>query len=641
MGAVVSMLWPKNGEVLNHYLQRVPSNVYTFDTVLSILPQEERDAICADARDRANAIEADFALNADARVPLLTAGLSKKLARSMMLVRGLDHVHERDGIELVVLNEDVSQLCRIAADWAKVRGLPSVCVSHSTILGRLYTVHRDLHAEYATVFGQRGAQPYLSEGVNARRLAITGNPAWDVYADLVAQRPQIRASLAQRHGFEERDHVVVFATTWPAYFTAFCDGGQYERSLRAVLHSIAELRQLGVPLRLVIKERPSNQTRRGVLDAVLAQEPSVPVIVTHDDLPNWIVAANAVISIDSNVSVEAMIAGTPAINLWSPESWLNGPFFGAEDGVLEVSEQDLSVGLARALGDPDLRSQLVSRGRAMLAEFAPALGSAAVGTAEFLQRVRLPQGNARYVWQELSDPRGVKEKGKDSVYYRSPRLDMLKHLNHDPRVVLDVGCGAGATGAELKRRYPSVTAIGIEFNEHAAQLASTQIDRVISANVETLDFNAAGLEEGSLDLVLFPDVLEHLYDPWRVLVRLRPFLSANAQILASIPNVRNLWLMGQLASGTWQYEEDGLLDVTHIRFFTKKSVLELFQQTGYAVKALHVNIDGRVPAMQAAPGTTVNIETPRLTLKNLTQEDLNELRALQFIVDASVNATHR
>lgn len=256
--------------------------------------------------------------------------------------------------------------------------------------------------------------------------------------------------------------------------------------------------------------------------------------------------------------------------------------------------------------------------------------------AALMEQKRKPAPvDVRYVWQELSNPKPVSDKGKDSVYYRSPRTDMLAHLRSAPKFVLDVGCGAGATGAEIKQRYPNAYVTGIELNEGAARLAADRLDRVIQHNVEQLDFEKAGFTAGSIDLVLFPDVLEHLYDPWNVLMRIRRFLAPGAQVLASIPNSRNLWLLSHLSGGGWDYAEDGLLDVTHIRFFTKKTIAELFAQTGYDIHAMYSNPDGRVPVMQAPDGGAVNIDTPQFTLKNLNAQDLVELRTLQFIVDAA------
>jgi SAM-dependent methyltransferase len=250
-------------------------------------------------------------------------------------------------------------------------------------------------------------------------------------------------------------------------------------------------------------------------------------------------------------------------------------------------------------------------------------------------QARKPRVDARHVWEELSTPRSVSEKGRESTYYRSPRSDMIARLRRAPSVMLDVGCGAAATGAEIKRLYPGAHVTGIEMNPEAAALAEGRVDRIIVGNVETLDFEKAGIRPSSVDLIFFPDVLEHLYDPWRLLVRLKAFLTPDAQVLASVPNIRNLWLLSQLAGGSWQYEEDGLLDVTHIRFFTKKSVLGLFQQTGYLIEKLYSNHDVRVPVLEVPPGGALNVDLPGFTIKDIKEQDAIELRTLQFIVDAT------
>lgn len=636
MSTVVSFLWPKNGEVLRQYLSRVPSKVYDVQSLLSLVDGETRATIASEAKSRTERVAEQIAGHVWSGAVL--AQLDGKLQQMMQLIAALDAAHKTDPIEVIVLNEDVTQQEKTAASWAKANSVPCVVLSHSCILGRLYTVHRESNGNRMAVFGSRGAQPYLETGIDAARLTVTGNPAWDKYPQLVPLRSQIRAQIAERFGIRENEHLVVFATTWPAFLTAFCDPAHYEVSLRAVLRSVRELRALNVPIRLVIKERPSNAQRASERDAIIREEAiGYDPIVVQEDLEKWLVAADAAISVDSNVSLEAILADTVPINLWTPMSWLNGPFFGAEDGVLDSAPDKLSIALAHALGDPGLSEHLRADARARLAEFTAHVGTAGSKAADLLVAIRkqsVPK-TVRYVWEELSTPRSVNEKGVDSVYYRSPRLDMIAHVRGEPKLMLDVGCGAGATGAEIKRRFPQSFVSGIELNREAAAMAEGRIDRIICGNVETLDFAEHDFAQRSVDLVFFPDVLEHLYDPWRLLARLKPFLSPNAQIIASIPNVRNLWLLLQLIGGDWPYAEDGLLDVTHIRFFTKKTVIELFEQTGYNVRAIYANVDGRVPAMQAAAGATVNIDTSQLTLKNMSQEDLVQLRTLQFIVDAT------
>lgn len=636
MSSVASFLWPKNSDVLRRYVQHTASIVHSPDSLVALVPQEMRANVAAEATARAQTVTQRVGTHKWASA--VTNDLERKLQEMMLLVAGLDRAHAADPIELVVLNEDVTQQSKTAANWAKAHGVPSVVVSHSCILGRLYTVHREESGDALATFGQRGAQPYTDMGVPANRIALTGNPAWDAYPQLIQQRAQIRGEFATRYGISANEHIVVFATTWPAFLTAFCDPHHYELSLRAVLRSVRELRDLAVPLRLVIKERPANAQKTQTRDAIIREEAiGYEPIVTHEDLERWVVAADAVISVDSNVSIEATIAGTVAVNLWTPMSWLNGPFFDAGDGVVDASPDKLSIALAHALGDHAMRAELRAQAQGRLPEFTTGVGNAAARVADLLVQARRQSGTPaaqRYAWQELSSPRSITEKGGTATYYRNARHDMIALVRGEPKVIVEVGCGDGATGAELKRKYPRAAVYGIEINREAATLAAARMDRVLTDSVETLDYAAAGFEPGSIDLVFFPDVLEHLYDPWNVLVRLKPFLASGAQVLASIPNVRNFWLMNQLISGKWNYSEDGLLDVTHIRFFTKKSAIELFEQTGYRIAAMHSNVDVRVPEMQSADGRPVNIDTQGFTLKDMSPQDLVELRTLQFVVDA-------
>jgi len=244
-------------------------------------------------------------------------------------------------------------------------------------------------------------------------------------------------------------------------------------------------------------------------------------------------------------------------------------------------------------------------------------------------------GGRQYVWESLSSPTKTVEAQTDiPTYNRNPRIDLLEMLPRAPQNVLDVGCAAGATGIELKRRFPKAVVTGVELNEDAAAIARAGLDRVICKSVESMDFPAEGFAPGSIDTVFFPDVLEHLYDPWNTLRRLRPFLTKDAQVLASIPNVRNLWLLNELLGGKWDYVDEGLLDVTHIRFFTRRTIGELFDQTGYSIFRWGINLDPRVPIGDPTTEGTFNIETPKLTLKNLNATDLQELRTIQFLVAA-------
>ena len=148
----------------------------------------------------------------------------------------------------------------------------------------------------------------------------------------------------------------------------------------------------------------------------------------------------------------------------------------------------------------------------------------------------------------------------------------------------------------LKQRFPQAKVWGIEINQAAAQQASKKLDRVLIGKFEAFDLEAEGIAKGSLDGVILADVLEHMYNPWSVLTALKAYLSPDAQIIISIPNVRNLRLMNALADGYWEYEPAGLLDITHIRFFTLTEFRRVLFETDYHIETILYSLDARQSA---------------------------------------------
>jgi len=233
----------------------------------------------------------------------------------------------------------------------------------------------------------------------------------------------------------------------------------------------------------------------------------------------------------------------------------------------------------------------------------------------------------RHVWELLSTAR---EPGQDG-YFEHVRVELLNLFAASPRHFVDVGCGTGLTGLEAKRRFPEAIVDGFEYSAAAAAIAATRLDHVHHGNVEQMDFAALGYAPESIDGLLLADVLEHLYDPWNFLVRIRPFVAPQAQIVASIPNARNLVLLNELAAGNFTYEAAGLLDVTHIRFFTKNEILKMFAETGYEVQDMQACYDVRIPRLAPIVGKT-NIDLSAVTLRDVDQDQMVELTAIQFYV---------
>jgi 2-polyprenyl-3-methyl-5-hydroxy-6-metoxy-1,4-benzoquinol methylase len=147
--------------------------------------------------------------------------------------------------------------------------------------------------------------------------------------------------------------------------------------------------------------------------------------------------------------------------------------------------------------------------------------------------------------------------------------------------VLEFGCATGYMSEVLaQRRRCRVT--GVELDPQAAAAATTFCDRVIVGDAETLDLGEH-LGDERFDALLFADVLEHLRDPAAMLRRVRPFVAEGGAVVASIPNIAHISVRLALLGGEFRYRDLGLLDDTHVRFFTRASIVDLFESEGFVV----------------------------------------------------------
>lgn len=185
--------------------------------------------------------------------------------------------------------------------------------------------------------------------------------------------------------------------------------------------------------------------------------------------------------------------------------------------------------------------------------------------------------------------------GFDAEYYGEIRKDMITFIeeNEDaPLHILEIGCGYGATLAHIKAHWPKSVVKGVELSGDVAQIGRTLAD-ICQGDIECMDLP---YERGYFDYILFGDVLEHLKNPGQTLRRLKPFLKKNGRIIASIPNVMHMSVIVGLLKGTAAYQKSGILDETHLRFFTFKTALELFEKTGFQIEKTKGVLDNRCQA---------------------------------------------
>jgi 2-polyprenyl-3-methyl-5-hydroxy-6-metoxy-1,4-benzoquinol methylase len=181
-------------------------------------------------------------------------------------------------------------------------------------------------------------------------------------------------------------------------------------------------------------------------------------------------------------------------------------------------------------------------------------------------------------------------------YYGRARDDLFALVPELPAGsrVLEIGCGEGQLGSRLRARGHEVH--GVEVVPSAAAAAARVLDRALCADVErtVLDY-----PPGHFQLLLCGDVLEHLVDPWGVLARLRQLCAPGAMLVCSVPNAQYFPVSLGLLRGRFDYRDSGVLDRTHLRFFTRRSARALVERAGFAVEAMPAVYPFRSAALRA------------------------------------------
>lgn len=180
---------------------------------------------------------------------------------------------------------------------------------------------------------------------------------------------------------------------------------------------------------------------------------------------------------------------------------------------------------------------------------------------------------------------------KNITYFNAVRRDILLLLPHEPAArVLELGAGTGATLAQAKAEGRAGTTVGIDIVAVEGG-PMPGVDRFLTGDVETMDLNA--FEADPFDVIICADVLEHLLNPGAVVGRLARLLKPGGLLISSIPNFRHYTVLLRLAvEGTFRYEKAGFFDETHLRFFCRPDVVDLFEQQGLEIANIAENMSG-------------------------------------------------
>jgi SAM-dependent methyltransferase len=172
---------------------------------------------------------------------------------------------------------------------------------------------------------------------------------------------------------------------------------------------------------------------------------------------------------------------------------------------------------------------------------------------------------------------------KNQDYFNQSRDGILAEIKKGPNVILEIGSGAGGTAKIIRSEGKASQLIGVEINQDAAKLSEKYFDKVFVGNIEEMELGTIG---GSFDYIIMGDVIEHLIDPWSLIGELKELLKSDGCIIAMIPNVQNLKVVVPLLCGDWAYGDWGLLDKGHLRFFTKKTMINLFELNKLSISSI-------------------------------------------------------
>ena len=204
---------------------------------------------------------------------------------------------------------------------------------------------------------------------------------------------------------------------------------------------------------------------------------------------------------------------------------------------------------------------------------------------------------------------------KETGYFQSPREDLIELINGTGLTILDIGCGAGATGKRLLETGKAKWVTGVELIPAQAAIARQSLSQVLVGDISQIKLD---WPPEYFDCIIAGDVLEHLASPGSILRILRQFLRADGLLIASIPNVRHWWVVRDLViRGEWRYAASGVMDETHLRFFTKRSACRLLRESGFAIYSVRPHFWG--PRTRLANRLTLGLLEEFLSLRWLIQ----------------------
>jgi hypothetical protein len=217
---------------------------------------------------------------------------------------------------------------------------------HGLGLARLYNVHHSVACDFYAVGSAYSSLGPAELGAPVDHIEETGFPRWDHYANLSCNRDDLRSELGACYGLDPSIPWITFFPTWASYTSAYIDREIYRKSLASVFNAVLPLAKSGKHFHLIVKDRPNNAHFGPSLSKALEATLKDRFLYVTESTEEFVASSSLVISCGSNMSVEAGIVGTPAINLIDDPQYIFGPCF-PDCGLLEMNGEELATWMHR------------------------------------------------------------------------------------------------------------------------------------------------------------------------------------------------------------------------------------------------------------------------------------------------------
>lgn len=326
------------------------------------------------------------------------------------------------------------------------------------------------------------------------------------------------------------------------------------------------------------------------------------------------IVVNACYNNDVNMRVfEALASG--ALLITDPAEGLEDLFQDGKHLVIYRNDADLPGIIAHYLADEEARERIAAEGqREVLARHT------------YAHRVETLLSCFDDAEDTLDKPT-LEHEVKHDTYYGHVRRELFPFVPMKTRRLLDIGCGMGAVGSTLKRERGLEFVAGIEIVEEAYRRARQVLDAAYLANIEEVELP---FEPASFDCIICADVLEHLVEPEQALRKLGALLRDEGVIVISLPNARYHDVLSMLSQGYWSYVPEGIMDSTHLRWFTRRNIPAFVEAAG--LELLHYQPLSILDEDRLRVSPDGELRMGRMILRGVTEQDYEEVRTYQHLV---------